>query len=185
MTDNEIIGLFFARSESAIEELKMKYGRLFFGIARNILKDERDAEEAVSDACLAVWNNIPPERPESLMAYSAGITRKLSVKRYHFNTAAKRNSVYDAALDELADSLPSKEVTEDELIKRELTELLNRFLQKTKREDRVIFVRRYWFSDSVPEIAKRLGITENNVYVRLSRIREKLRVYLEKEGWSI
>ncbi len=185
MTDEKLIELFFSRTETAITEFKAKYGRLFMRIAGNILSDGRDAEETVSDACLKVWETIPPNRPKSLMAYSAGITRNLALKRYHYDSAAKRNSAYDVALEELAEVLPDENTPEAELLKTELTELINRFLAYQSRENRVIFVRRYWFSDSVPDIAKRLGISENSVYVRLSRTRGKLRNYLKKEGYSL
>ena len=185
MNDRDIVSLFFDRSEAAITELKLKYGRLLSSIARNILKDERDAEECVNDACLAVWERIPPERPESLMAYTARIVRNISTKTYHRNTAQKRNSFYDAALDELSNSLPSPSTPEGELLSSELAGLINRFLSEQKRENRILFVRRYWYSDSIPEISKRLGMSENSVYVRLSRIREKLGKYLEKEGYHV
>lgn len=185
MDDSELISMFFARTESALEAFTQKYGRLMRGIAGNILRDERDAEECVQDACLAVWNSIPPKKPDSLMAYAAGVVRNISTKRYHSNTAKKRNSFYDAALDELIECLSSKDSPENEVLAGELTELLNRFLANEKADNRVIFVRRYWFSDSIPDIARRLGMTENNVSVRLHRTRERLRNYLEKEGYSL
>ena len=183
--DREIVSLFLARSETAIEELEAKYGRLIRSVAKNILKDERDAEEAVQDACLAVWDGIPPDDPKSLMAYTAGIARNIAVKAYHRNTAKKRNSFYDAALEELAECLPAGGTPESELLKKELTGIINRFLENESREDRVIFVRRYWFSDGIPAIAKRLGMSENGVSVRLSRTRKRLRKHLEKEGYTV
>ncbi len=185
MTDGELVKLFFDRSERALEALEEKYGGLMRKLARNILRDERDAEECVSDARLALWNSIPPQKPENLMAYAARVTRNLSTKAYHRNTAQKRNSAYDAALDELAEVLPDENTPEAEALKTELAGLINRFLSEQSRENRVLFTRRYWFSDKVPDIAKRLGMTENGVYVRLSRLREKLRRYLEKEGYSL
>lgn len=183
--DREIIGLFMSRSETAIDALKEKYGRLLFGIAENILKDARDAEEAVSDACLAVWNSIPPENPESLMAYAAIIARNTAAKMYRRNTAIKRNAGYDAALSELSECLPSSTAVEDEIMIKELTGLVNRFLAGEKRENRIVFLRRYWFADDVAYIAKMLGISENNVYVRLARTRKRLKEFLEKEGYSV
>ncbi len=183
--DNETIALFFARNESAIEALKNKYGQLMLRIARNILRDERDAEEAVADSCLAVWNGIPPDNPENLMAYTARITRNVSVKAYHKNTAKKRDSRYDEALGELAECLPSGDTPEGELLKKELAGLINRFLEGESPENRVIFVRRYWFSDGTADIAKRLGMSAGRVSVRLSRTRKKLGKYLEKEGYRL
>ena len=183
MTDGEITALFFARSESAVSSLQEKYGALMRSIAGGILSDPRDAEECVAEACLAVWNRIPPESPNSLMAFTAKITRNLSSKTYHRNTAVKRGGAHYVALEELAECLPSKETPETELAAAELTRLLNRFLSEQTHENRVIFMRRYWFSESAKKIAKRLGMKEGAVLTRLSRLRQKFGKYLEKEEW--
>ncbi len=181
MEDSMIISLFFERSEEAIERLSEKYGSLCMSISKNILKSEDDAQECVNDAYLGVWNAIPPEKPNPLSAYVCRIVRNISIARYHRNTAQRRNSHYDAALDELAECIPSP----DTKSVRELTEALNGFLAALSIENRVIFLRRYWFGDSIEAVAKRTKITENNVYVRLSRIRDRLREYLGKEGFNI
>lgn len=185
MEDSRIIELFYARSEQAIKELSKKYGALCTHVARNILNSRQDAEECVNDAYLGVWNTIPPENPNPLRTYICRIVRNLSIMRYHSNTAKKRNSYYDAALDELEDCITSASSVEDEISVRELSRLLDAFLDNLDVENRVIFVRRYWYSDSVSEIAERLGVSSNNISVRLSRIRSKLKKFLEKEGYIV
>ncbi|MGM9619138.1 MAG: RNA polymerase sigma factor [Oscillospiraceae bacterium] len=185
MQDQEILRLFFERSEQAIAELEKKYGTLCRRIASNILRSEQDAEECVSDAYLAVWNAIPPERPAPLSAYVCRIVRNLAVKRYHANTARKRNSFYDVALEELEECLSAPETAETALSARELTRLLDAFLDTLEERDRFLFVRRYWYADSVAALAADFGISENNASVRLSRLRGKLKSYLRKEGFFL
>lgn len=185
MEDSRIIDLFFERSEQAITELSKKYGSVCKRVAWNILGSERDAEECVNDAYLGAWNTMPPRRPEGLSAYVCRIVRNLSTTRYHANTAAKRNSFYDAALEELEECLPSSSDVEEELSARELSKLLDRFLGELDRENRIIFVRRYWYSDSVSEIAASFRMRENSVSVRLSRMRTRLKAFLRKEGYEI
>lgn len=182
LTDNQIIDLFHARSEQAITELSEKYGRTCRRLSVNILKNPYDAEECVNDAYLGVWNTVPPRRPDSLPAYVCRIVRNLSLKRYRENTAVKRNSYYDAVLDELAECIPSPDTLEEAYAVKELTETINRFLSTLDKESRVMFMRRYWFSDSIEEIAGLFGTQKHNVSVKLSRIRQKLKRHLEKEG---
>lgn len=182
MEDEQIIDLFFHRSEQAITELSQKYGSMCRRVAWNILNDRLDVEECVNDAYLAVWDKIPPQRPSPLPAYLCRVVRNLSVKRYHTNTAAKRNSFYDAALDELAECVPGPETVEGSYDGHELAAAINAFLDAQSRENRTLFVRRYWFSDSIPDLAARYGMSNHNVTVRLSRIRGKLKQYLEQEG---
>ncbi len=185
MEDEKIVELFYARSEQAITELSEKYGTLCRKIAGNILGNSRDAEECVNDAYLGAWKAIPPENPKPLSVYLFKIVRNLSVARYHANTAKKRNSFYDVALEELEGCISSPVTVEEEISARELSRLLNLFLEREGRENRIMFVRRYWYSDSVLEIAGRFGISENNASVRLSRIRNRLRKFLQKEGYII
>lgn len=181
MEDISIINLFLERSETAIGELSQKYGKLCKSISYNILRNEQDAEECVNDTFLAVWNTIPPQKPDPLQAYICRITRNISLKKYHTNTAKKRNHHYDVILEEIADCIESKTMVEDEILAKELKNKINVFLANLKVKDRVLFVRRYWYCDSVVEIAKSLNISVNTATVRLHRIRKKLEDYLERE----
>ena len=182
MTDEEIIGLFFERSEQAISELAEKHGSAVSKIAVNILQDEEDAKECVNDTWLGVWNSIPPNRPDPLRTYVCKIARNLAVKRVQSNHAKKRNSQYDLALDELAECIPDCSMVEDALAAKELAESINRFLDTLSYEDKFIFMRRYWYSDSLSEIADMAGMTYNSVAVRLHRVKGKLKKQLLKEG---
>ena len=183
LEDSKIIDLFFERSEQAIEELDRKYGSAVKKTAANILNDRLDAEECVNDTYLRVWNSIPPQRPDSLVGYVCRISRNLAVNRYHANKAEKRNSEYDLVLDEMEEFIPSGMCVETEYEAKELASAINRFLSTLSRDDRVLFVRRYWYSDSVADLAVMLGSSANRISVRLFRIREKLRKALMKEGF--
>lgn len=182
MTDTEIVNLFFERSEQAITELAKKHGNAATKVAKNILGNEQDVEECVNDTYFGVWNAIPPHKPFSLQAFVCKIARNLATMKYHANTAEKRNSQYDVALDELEEYLSDDNNVEDEYDAKELAEALNVFLSTLSYSDRFIFTRRYWYSDPLQDIAKMANSTTNSVTVRLFRIREKLRIYLKKEG---
>lgn len=183
MEDGAIIRLFFERSEEAIAALGQKYGGACQRLAVNILGSSRDAEECVSDACLAVWNTVPPRRPDPLSTYVLRITRNLALKRFHQNTALKRNSHYDAALEELAELLPAADTAETALEQRELAAALNRFLDTLDKKERALFLRRYWYGESVSAIAAFFDLRANSVSQQLSRTRKKLGRFLEKEGY--
>jgi RNA polymerase sigma-70 factor (ECF subfamily) len=178
MNDEKIIALFFERSEQAIAELDCKYGAACRSVSFHILGNREDAEECVNDAYLGVWNAIPPAKPHPLLSFVCKIVRNVSLKRYEYNTAVKRNSHYDLAMEELEDFLASSSTVEAELAKQELTALIEAFLDTLSREDRVIFLRRYWFAEPYNEIAEKVGLSEKNVSVRLVRIRKRLRSYL-------
>ncbi len=178
MEDEEIIELFFARSEQAIRELDLKYGKVFHKLSYNILKNESDAAECVNDAYLGTWNTIPPTKPNSLSAFVCQIVRNISVKCYDRKTARKRNSIYDLAMEEIEDCVSSADTVEDEVETKELARIIEGFLDTLSTENRVIFLQRYWFSDSYSDIAKKVGISEKSVSVRLARIRKKMREYL-------
>ncbi len=182
MDDGRIIELFFARSEEAIAELSLKYGRLCERVALRILNDPRDAGECVNDAYFAVWNAVPPERPDPLAAYVCRIVRNLALKRYHANTAKKRNSAYDAALDEIEDCFPASPSAEEAFENAEIARVIDRFLGTLDRDGRVLFGRRYWYSDSIEDLAGLFHTSRHNVSVRLWRIRKALRTYLTDEG---
>ncbi len=178
VVDEKIIELFFSRSEQAINELDMKYGKVFHKTSYNILKNELDAEECVNDAYLGTWNTIPPTKPNSLLAYVCQIVRNVSLKRYYIKKAIKRNSTYDIAMEELDACLSSPNTVEDEITTKELARIIENFLDTLSTENRVIFLQRYWFSDSYSDIAKKVGISEKSVSVRLARIRKRMREYL-------
>lgn len=182
MDDEKIIELFFARNEQAIDELDMKYGKVCHKISYNILNNRLDAEECVNDTYLGMWNAIPPQRPNPLLAFVCKLVRRYSLMRHRANTAMKRNSTYDVALNEIENCISTKERIEDTLEAKALARVIESFLDSLTEENRIIFMRRYWFSDSYEEIAKRMGMTEKNVSVRLTRTRKQLRNYLiEKE----
>lgn len=181
--DNKIVALFYARSEQAIVALSQKYGKLCNHIAYNILNNAQDAEECVNDAYLGAWNTIPPQKPNPLRTYIFRIVRNIAVTKYHANTAQKRNSHYDIALDELEDCLCSPVTVESSMLAKELPHLLDRFLYTLDTQSRVMFVYRYWFGESVNDIAVKFKMRPNSVSVHLSRTRDKLRKFLTKEGY--
>lgn len=182
MEDSNIVALFNARSEQAISELIAKYGASVRKITQNILRDPLDVEECVSDCYLRIWNRIPPEVPQSLGAFVCGVARNAALSRYHANTAQKRNSHYDVALDELEACIPAKENVEAQWEAKELSRCINGFLGTLGYDDRYAFVRRYYYAEPVSEIAAAMQQTPHRVSVRLFRIREKLQRYLKKEG---
>ena len=179
MTDDErIIELFFRRSEQAIRELDMKYGKACHILSYNIVNDKQDAEECVNDAYLGAWNTIPPTKPNSLQAYICKIVRNISLKLHYRKRAAKRDSAYEVAMQELEPYLSSPGTVETEIETRELVRIIESFLDSLSEENCVIFMRRYWFFDTYAGIAKRMGLSEKNVSVRLTRIRKQMKDYL-------
>lgn len=185
LEDSKIIDLFFAREEQAIIALSEKYGTVCSRIARNILQNDHDAEECVNDTYLAAWNTIPPQKPDLLRTYIFRIVRNIAIAKYHTNTAKKRNSYYDVALEELESCLIASNTVEQEIEVNELSQLIDSFLDTLDKESRIMFVRRYWYSDSISDIAEKFQISSNNVSVRLSRIRGRLKKHLKKEGFEI
>lgn len=182
MTDTEIIDLFFERSEQAISELAAKHGSAVRRVALNILGNAQDTEECVNDTWLGSWNAIPPARPDPLRTFVCAIARNLATKRYHTNTAAKRNSHYALALDELAECIPAINTVEEEYAARELAEAIDRFLDSLAYEDKFIFMRRYWYADPLTDIARMAGLSYGAASVRLHRTKTKLRKFLLKAG---
>ena len=182
LDDSAIIDLFFERSEQAIDELDKKHGKAVRKTASNLLHDRQDAEECANDAYLAVWNSIPPQRPNPLVAFVCRIVRNLAISRLRRETAQKRGAGLDLVLDEMEEFLPSAQDVEAELEARELTERVNRFLSTLSYDDRFFFVRRYFFAEAVKDIAAAAGQKESRVSLRLFRLREKLKKTLEKEG---
>lgn len=178
MEDQGIISLFFARDERAIAETRKKYGPLCMHLAGRILGNHQDAEECVDDAYFGLWNTIPPERPTFFQAFLCKIVRNFSLKRLEYNTARKRCPTGTVAFEELENLLPY----EDDRSEEELGELINRFLHNEKPLYRQVFLRKYWFFDSIEEIAQRFACSESAVKSMLMRTRKRLKTYLEKEG---
>lgn len=183
--DGEIIELFFARSEDAISFLDEKYGKTCRSISFNIVGNAEDAEECVNDAYLGTWNAIPPAKPNPLLTFVAKIVRNVSVNRYRHNLTAKRSCSYTVALEELENCLADVHTVDGEMESAELARIIEGFLQTLSRENRVIFMRRYYFSGSIRDIASLTGLSEKNVAVRLTRIRAKMREYLNSREVSV
>lgn len=185
MEDNQIIQLYFDRSEDAISQTAVKYGKYCHTIAYNILHNFEDSEECVNDTYWKAWGIIPPRRPKKLAAFLGKITRNLSLDKYRHYTADKRGGgEFSIALDELSDcaSLGSMDDYTNEMV---LVDTLNRFLASLSTEHRKIFMRRYWYISSVKEIADDYGITESKVKMSLLRSRNQLKAVLEKEGIAL
>ena len=183
MEDTKIIDLFWARQETAIVETDRKYGNYCRSIAMHILSNQEDTEECVNDTWMKAWECMPPQRPDILSAFLGKITRNLSISRYRMTHAKKRGSgEMDLLLNELEECLPSAQSVEQEVESRETVQAINQFLYGIERESRNIFVRRYFYADSVKEIAERFGISESKVKSQLFRMRNRLKEHLEKEG---
>ena len=176
--DEKIIDLFFERSEQGIRELDIKYGKICHNLSYNIVNNRQDAEECVNDAYLGAWNAIPPVRPNPLLSYIVKIVRNISLKIYWRKEAAKRSGHYTIALEEIEGCIADQKTVEDEIEARELARIIEEFLDTLTLENRVIFMRRYWFADSYKDIAEFMGLSEKNISVRLTRIREKMKQYL-------
>ena len=183
MDDKKIIQLLWQRAESAVEALAKKFGNRLMSIATNILGVRQDAEEAVNDTYFAVWNTVPPKKPDPLAGFVYATGRNISLDRLKHITAEKRDGRYDVPIDELANCIPAPAL-EETVEARELGLAINRFLGTLNADNRALFLRRYWFGDSVKEIAKDFGLRENAASVRLGRIRMQLREYLMKEGYA-
>lgn len=184
MEDNQIIELYFSRNELAITETANKYGRLCFGIANNILHSQEDSDECVNDTYLRVWKAIPPTVPQCFKNFICRIVRNLSLTRYEYNAAKKRTKEIEVSLTEIEAVIPDKAVSED-IGEEQLGTVLSEFLDTLSQDARVIFVRKYWFFDTVGEIAQMCRFSENKVKVSLYRTKEKLRDYLSERGIAV
>lgn len=186
MEDQEIIELYWQRSEDAIVQTAQKYGRYCFTIAYNILQNECDSDECVNDTYMKAWDSIPPRRPSLFSALLAAITRNLALDRYKRNSARKRGGgQVELALDELHECIPAGRSEEELIENRVLTEALNRFLGSLPEQTRKIFMLRYWYLCSVRKIAESLGLSESGVKMSLLRTRKHLKAMLQKEGISL
>ena len=183
MEDNRIIELYFSRDEEAIRHMADKYGAYCAAVAMSILHSEPDAEECVNDTYLKTWNSSPPTRPHSLKLFLARITRNISINRHRALHSDKRNRDLEVSLSELEACLPDSDNMNGG--GGELGALLNEFLGKQSKVDRIVFVQRYWYSLSAAEIAAEQGMSENTVWVKLHRTRERLRNYLTERGYKL
>ena len=184
MNDHEIIELYFSRDEEAIKQTDLKYGRLCRQISYNILNNQEDAEECVHDAYIGVWNAIPPIRPNHLLSFICKITRNQSLKRLESMTRQKRSQGILVSLDELAEILPDESVA-DGANDEEIGKLISDFLRSEKEDVRNVFIRKYFFFDSIGEIAKRYDFTESKVKNMLYRTRMKLKDFLIRQGIAL
>jgi RNA polymerase sigma-70 factor (ECF subfamily) len=185
MEDQQILDLYFARSESAITETDRKYGRYCHSIAYNILEDHEDAKEIVNDTYLKAWNTIPPNRPDPLKPYVGMISRHLSLDRYEEYHTQKRGGQVPLVMEELAECIPDNDSREDIGESVALKDALAQFIRSLPDKTQRIFLRRYWYASSVVEIAEEYGMRENSVNVLLHRTRKKLKDHLQKEGFDL
>lgn len=186
MDDTKIVQLYWDRNEQAIPATADKYGNYCTSIAKNILGNREDAEECVNDTYMNAWNSMPPHRPNILSTFLGKIVRSLSIKRYKHNTANKRGGGQAAVvLDEIAEFVSDTDSVEQEIDRKELVKAIDRFLDSLPSGKRSIFVCRYWYFDSISDIANRFGMTENNVSVTLNRLRLKLHNYLLERGFEL
>lgn len=184
MSDDQIIELFWKRSEDAIAETDAAYGRKLRILSNRILQNQEDMEEVVSDTYMKTWESIPTNRPRYFYAYIAAICRHLSLNVLNWNQAAKRRAEIVAITDEMEQCLPDP-AQERTLRGKEIGKALDGFLETLPKDSRIIFLRRYWYAESVADIAKRFDMTESKVKMQLHRTRGKLKDYLEKEGIAI
>lgn len=186
MNDIAIIDLYFKRDERAIEETKISHGSKLTGFAYNILRNSQDSEESVNDTYFKAWNTIPPKRPEHFYAYLSKICRFICFGKLDYKNAQKRTAEIVTLSDELLICIPSN--TEKEVDEENFTKVLERFLETLSKENRIIFLRRYWYCESIAEISKKLNFGESKIKTSLFRTRGKLKKYLESEGifiWTL
>lgn len=181
MEDSKIIALFFSRDEDAIYYTSEAYGEKLQTLADNVVRNELDAQECVSDTYLKAWDTIPPQRPNHFFAYLAKICRHFALGRLDWKNAAKRKAEVVSLTQEMENCIPDRSL-DIALEAKALGRILDAFLRTLTAENRMVFMRRYWYVDTISEIAARYGITESAVNMRLKRTREKLHSYLEKEG---
>lgn len=186
MDDEMIVQLYLERNEQAIPETETKYGNYCTSIANNILGNKEDAEECVNDTYFNTWNAIPPHRPKVLSTFLGKIVRNLAFNKYKYYTAQKRGgSEIDLVLEELADCISSKDDVEQAYEYTALVSDINAFLSELSEEKRNIFVCRYWYADSISDIAERYKMSKGAVSMVLNRIRNRLHDYLEKRGYEL
>lgn len=183
LDDASIIEMLWQRKEDALTELQKNYEKLCFYIAGNILTQKEDQEECVNSAYMDVWSSIPPNRPDNLKTYLCKLVKNCALNKIKYNTAAKRNSEFTVSLNELAECIPDGNSIEDRLSNEELGKNISVFLRSQPEKYRKVFVRRYWYSDTLEDIAELYDMNTKTVATYLFRVRKKLKAYLQKEGY--
>lgn len=184
MEDSKIIELFFLRNEDAIRHTHDAYGRRLFVLADNIVRNNQDAEESVNDTYMKAWETIPPQKPNRFFAYLARICRNFALDKLDWKKAAKRNAEVISLTQEMEACIPDR-IRDREMEAKELGQILDAFLRTLTEENQLVFLRRYWFVDTIAEISARYNISESAVNMRLNRTRAKLRAYLAKAGINV
>ena len=186
MDDSKIVELYLSRNESAISQTAQKYGAGLRRIANRILGDQESAEECENDTYLEAWNRIPPHEPRTyLFAFLGKIIRHIAIDICRRNSAQKRQALFVELTQEMQECIPGKSYVEEEVEAGALSEIINAFLDTCSEEQRNVFIRRYWFFDTISEICNRYGYSQSKVKVMLLRMRERLRIHLEKEGYAL
>lgn len=186
MNDLRIISLYWNRDEEAVTQTRLKYGRYLNTIAYNILANREDSEECLSDTCLKVWNAIPEDRPSNFRAYIGKIARNLSLNRYHERRAQKRGGgEVELLLSELEGCVPALHTVEGLSELSLVTAAIDKFLEGLGREERALFVRRYWYANSIRDLARLTGYSESKIKSLLYRLRNRLKIHLEEEGVAL
>lgn len=185
MDDADIVSLYWSRDESAITETDRKYGPYCRAIALNILSVREDAEECVNDSYHNAWNAMPPQRPDRLPPFLGRIVRNLSISRWRRERAQKRYSGLESLLSGLEECLPDPKGVEQEVEGRALTRRIEGWLEGLSRDDRAVFLRRYWYGQEVRALARAWGVTPNRMAKRLQRLRKSLKQDLEQEGITV
>lgn len=185
MEDSEIVELYWRRDEAAVSETEEKYGPLCRSVAGRILSTEQDAEECVNDALHQAWTSIPPQRPDKLGAWLGKVTRNLALNAWKRDRTQKRQGGMTALLDELAECVPGPVTVEKELEEKELAGAIDRWLRGRSKEDRILFLRRYWYGVELQELAEERGTSPNRLAQKMFRLRRSLKQTLEKEGFAL
>lgn len=185
MEDINIIKSLFERDEKVLERISDRYKDLYRNILKQILSNDEDICECENDVLLAVWNSIPPNRPNNFSAYICKLARNISINKFKYNTRAKRGAQYTVFIEELSECIPDKSPRNNYNIiaeQKEINEILSNFVNNLDAENRILFIRRYFYLESVSSLAERYGISENKISVKLFRVRSKLHKLLEQEG---
>lgn len=185
MEDNKIVALIYSRNEDGLKETASKYGKILFTVAERILLNNEDSEECVNDTYTNVWYAIPPKKPQYYKAFICKITRALALDKYRYNHRQSRDSQKNISLEEIDFDIADESSTEQEAFSNLLGSQINAFLKELPEEKRTLFIRRYFMLESDREIAERFGIAESTVRVKTMRIKNELKKYLEKGGYTI